>query len=370
MSSLLILCFWTSASLIGVLIVMTVFNAVTAIRLEKAGTPRNQKKVSLLIPLRNEAHRIPELLRALKALQDPQLEILLLDDESTDGTPALLAKEKGGLIQVFSGQPLPLGWWGKSWACHQLFEKATGEVLLFCDADVTMTPQSIQRTLFWMEKTSAGAVTALPFQEFRSWWEASVIPFIMHLPILGLLPLQLLSRIRHPAVLVANGQWFAIHRSAYIESGGHEGVKGSLIEDMALGRSLIRSGFSVLPVLATEDLKVHMYDSWKALQEGFTKNLYALCGGSTWGVCSVWVGSFLVYGFPLIFVAQRSPAFAVLLGGLVLFRMLSAWVFKAPLVSVLGHPVGAVLFFYLVCRSWSAQRQGKITWKGRSVSPA
>src|SRR5690606_308694 len=115
----------------------------------------------------------------------------------------------GGRLRLLRGRPLPAGWLGKSWACHQLAEAARGEVLVFCDADVTVHPGALPRTIAAMERAEAGALTALPRQRLGTWAESAVVPLVAHLPVLALLPLPLVPRVRAPSLSMANGQWLA-----------------------------------------------------------------------------------------------------------------------------------------------------------------
>ncbi|NBX83552.1 glycosyltransferase [bacterium] len=369
MSVLAVSCLWGSVGVLGVLVSMALFNLLTAPRMHQGKHSAFQPAVSLLIPLRNEAHHVRELIQALKRVEYAPLEILLLDDASTDTTQAVLREEATAQMQVLAGEPLPEEWVGKSWACHQLAQKATGEILIFCDADVRMSASSVQHTVDWLEHTQSGAVTGLPLQVFGSWFEAAVIPFIMHLPIAGLVPLRFLSYSRRPSLVVANGQWFAFTRAAYEASGGHENaeVKNTVLEDMALGRAVVRAGFSVQPLVATHDLKVRMYDSWKALESGFTKNLYLLCGGNRVAVILVMSFSALAYGMPLVLALQEVPWAGLAVGLLLLLRGLVAVLFKTGFQSLLFHPLGAALYGYLLLRSWAAQSFIKTSWKGRPV---
>lgn len=362
-------CLWGSVGVLGGLCAMALFNLLTAPRLHRGKSSTGHPLVSLLIPLRNEAHQVKYLIQALKQVQYPNLEILLLDDASTDNTLAVLRAEAIAPLQVLSGESLPEGWVGKSWACHQLSQKAKGEILIFCDADLRMSPSSVQHTVNWLEQTQSGAVTGLPYQVFGSWFEAAVIPFIMQLPIAGLVPLQWLSHLKLTSCVVANGQWFAFQRKAYEASGGHENshVKNTVLEDMALGRAMVRAGFSVQPLVATHDLKVRMYDSWKALESGFTKNLYLLCGGTRVAIILVISFSGLAYGMPVVLALQEVPWAGLAVGLLLALRGLVAVLFKTSLQSLLLHPLGAVLYSYLLMRSWAARSFLKTTWKGRPV---
>ena len=349
---------------------MAVLNYFTAVRLERAPAVESYFRVSLLIPLRNESARVADLLKNLARFSSPHLEILLLDDESTDDTWEKLQQISGKEIRAIQGKPLPKGWIGKPWACWQLSQAASGDVLLFCDADVSIGSEAIQRTLSLMEKHRADALTALPHQDLPTSFEKAIVPFVMHLPILGLLPLRWISKLKSPAVVVANGQWFAIRRAAYLKVNGHHSVSDSLLEDMELARNLVRQGFGVLPVLATRELSVRMYDSWQAMKEGFTKNLYLLCGGSSLSLLLVFAVSAWIYLVPFISTANEVSGAGKSLLLLLLFRIVAALTFRASPGSVWLHPLGAIGFLWLLVRSWLAHLKNRVVWRDRSIEIA
>lgn len=340
---------------------MSLLNGVTAFRLENAPPLLEKPKVSFLIPLRNESSRIEILLKKLKGLTYPYLEIILLNDESTDETGKLLQEYSGAFFKYVNGKPLPPGWIGKSWACFQLSQIASGEVLLFCDADVEMSPKSVERTVAWMQSQNADAVTALPFQKMETVWEKAIIPFVMHLPILGLVPLRWVAALKNKSLVVANGQWFGIQKTAYEKVGGHESVKSSLLEDMDLAKNLVKEGSPVLPVVGVKDLEVRMYRSWKEIEEGFTKNLFYLAGGSLGGVVFVFCFSSILYFVPLTSLG--------LLGGLIFLRVICLWTFQSSWKTLLLHPVGLLGILWLLVRSSFAHYRQKIVWRGRKVIP-
>lgn len=210
-----------------------------------------------------------------------------------------------------------------------------------------------------MNENKVQALTALPYQELPTWYEKSVVPFVMHLPIFSLVPLKWVPRLQRPSLVVANGQWFAIQREAYFKVDGHRSCAQSLIEDMALGRNLVSHGFRLLPVLAVKDIRVRMYDSWESLKEGFTKNLYDLSGGHSISVMLVLLGSLAIYNFP----GWDG------VGLLILLRAVVALAFGASFSTLLYHPVGSLLFAFLLVRSWVFSVTGRITWKGRGTQP-
>jgi len=340
---------------------MALLNRFTALHLEKAPLTEKFPKVSLLIPVRNEASRIPDLLKSLSQVSYPSLEIIFLSDESQDETLSLLQAFVSERIKVFSGKPLPEGWAGKPWACHQLAELATGEVLVFCDADVRPGPEAILHTVGLMENQKVDVLTVLPFQEMKSLWEKAIIPFVMHLPILSLVPLKFSFRFKSPSWVVANGQWLTFSKRSYEAIQGHESVKNSFLEDMELAKNAVRRGFQVLPVIASEGIRVRMYQNSCELVEGFTKNLYLLCGQKT-------LSLFILFFFwGIVYISPFFGGQAIALILLLFLRAITANVFKASWKTLLLHPLGALGFLGLMARSWYFWVFKKqVSWRGRA----
>lgn len=272
----------SSAIVLAAMLGIALWNLLTAPRLERAGEPGALPRVSLLVPARNEAETLRETLPALLRIAYPELEVLVLDDESSDGTRAVVeghTEPSGGRLRLLQGRPLPDGWLGKSWACRQLADAASGEILVFCDADVTVRPGALSRTVAAMQRRDAAALTAFPLHRFGSWIEAAVIPLVAQLPILTLLPLALVARTRSPALAVGNGQWLAFTRVAYEAIGGHAAVRDRVVEDVELARRVKASGLRLLPLVSTSLLEIRMYRSPSEVRAGFAKNVYALVGG-------------------------------------------------------------------------------------------
>lgn len=340
---------------------MVFFNYLTAFRLEKAPPPKTCPKVSLLIPVRNEASQIPQLLKVLSEISYASLEIIFLDDESQDQTLLLLQSSTSDQIKVFSGKPLPPSWAGKPWACYQLAQLATGNIMIFCDADVRPGPDAITQTVGLMENLSVDVATALPFQEMKTFWEKAVIPFVMHLPILSLVPLRFSYRFKSPSWVVANGQWLAFSRKSYEAIQGHQSVKDSFLEDMELAKNAARKGFRVLPVIASKGIRVRMYLNRHELAEGFTKNLYLLCGKRASSLCVLAGFWAVVYLGPLW--ARQGMALLLLIG----LRVFTLMAFRSSWATLLLHPVGALGFLVLMARSgyfWVFKKQ--VSWRGRA----
>jgi chlorobactene glucosyltransferase len=128
----------------------------------------DNKLVSILIPARNEAPVIAQCLRSILNQTHTQLEILVLNDNSTDDTAAIVKSIGDERIQLINGAPLPDGWSGKNWACHQLTQRATADVFLFIDADTTLEPSAVSSTLTTLESHNAGLVSALTASSYQS----------------------------------------------------------------------------------------------------------------------------------------------------------------------------------------------------------
>ncbi|MER3602405.1 MAG: glycosyl transferase [Thermus sp.] len=301
-------------------------------------------RVSLLIPARNEAHRLQETLpRFLRQGAD---EVLLLDDQSEDGTLELALRLGGGTpgFQALKGRPLPRGWVGKNWACHQLAEKAKGEVLVFVDADVEMEEGALSALI---ARYRGGLLSAFPRQKAGSLLELATVPFVMD-GLLSFLPYPLL-----PHFPAANGQVMVLSREAYERLGGHRAVRSSPIEDVALARLAKRRGLPMDLVLGDGLLKVRMYRGYLEAVEGFGKNFLPLHGHWT-----------ILLGSAFFHLALYTLPWAYGLWGLgvlgILERLLIAWKTGGPLGSAFLTPLSPVLLIPIYLRALLRPR-----WKGR-----
>jgi chlorobactene glucosyltransferase len=362
-----------SAILLGVMLIVGIANLLFAPRLERAGEPREMRRVSLLVPARNEAANLRAHLPLLLASDWPKLEIIVLDDGSEDGTAAIVesfARENPDRLRLVRGEALPDGWLGKNWACSQLARAATGGVLMFCDADVAPGPRAVRRTLGLLERWDADAATAILRHRFGSWGERAVVPLVAQLPVAATLPLALVPRTPSPSLSMANGQWIAFTRAAYEAIGGHAAVRADVLEDVALGRAVKRAGLRLVSAIATEDVRVRMYDGLAEVRAGFRKNLYALFGGSPVAFSASLVVFLLVAVYPWAMAIRATPPVLAALGMLIALRLVAAATFRHGIATVLLHPLGALLTVGIAIESALAHRRGGARWKGREVGRA
>ena len=339
--------------------------------LVESDTTRATGMVSLLIPARDEAGRIGFCLAAARnQVGVDRLEILVLDDRSSDGTAQVvghhLDDERVRLIES-SGEP-PDGWLGKTWACHQLAQAASGDVLVFVDADVVLDRDAVARVVALLDTGELDAVSPYPRQVAISWPERIVQP-LLQWSWATLLPLGIAERSSRSSLVAANGQLLAITRESYDDCGGHQAIRAEVLDDIGLFQQLKRVGRRCALADGTDVALCHMYDDWPSLRDGYSKSLWAATGSPA--------GASVVAGtMSLAYVVP--PLAALLRGSRVGFAGYAAAVAGRAMVAKrvggqvwpdsLMHPASVLAFEYLVGRSWAARRRGTLTWKSRPLA--
>ena len=313
-------------------------------------------RTSVLLPLRDEAPRVEPCLRALLAQEGP-LELLVLDDGSTDGTADVVRRVVVGdrRVTVLEGAGLPPGWLGKPHACQQLADAADprSQVLVFVDADVVLAPGAVAATVACLQDSGLDLVSPYPRQEAPG--ATRLVQPLLQWSWLSFLPLRLAERSPRPSLSAANGQLLAVRREAYDRAGGHAAVRGEVVEDLALLRAVKRSGGTGGVVDGTHLATTRMYDDLASLADGYAKSLHTT---------PVAVPLLLValYLLPLLGRHRRA---AYLLG--VLGRVVSARRTGGRAVDALLHPASVAAYVTLDVRSRVLHRRGRLTWKGRAL---
>jgi len=330
-----------------------------------------KSKVSVLIPARNEVECIGRCLESLSRQHAALHEILVLDDHSEDGTDRIIQDwvQQDRRIRRLPGQALPEGWTGKAWACHQLAEAATGDVLVFTDADTVHHPDCIGAGIGMLESRQADLISLWPCQQTLTIGEKLVVPFV-HVLLLVFLPHWMPGRWR--SLGAANGQFIAFSRRAYNEIGGHTAVKSHMVDDVSLARLAKVAGQKVINADGSRLVTCRMYDSLSGVWEGFSKNLRAGCDGS--------LGAFLALQGTLLFClflpclwfvaglalcAEWFPWVVLQVLGIYLIRFLLVCRVKHSVSGAILHPFGQVLELAIAFNSWIRFSQKSITWKGR-----
>jgi chlorobactene glucosyltransferase len=200
----------------------------------------------------------------------------VLDDGSSDHTAEIVLgfQADDAHIQLINGEPLPAGWGGKNWACQQLAESTTAEVMLFTDADVTWQPGSLSAVLHAAQEMRADMLTVWPTQQMVTIWERLIVP-MMSYTTLAYLPWLGVHNLPFASMAAANGQCLLFTRTAYGQVGGHRAVKASIVEDIALARKTKQHGLR-LRMLDGDNLVVcRMYTGWHDVRDGYAKNILA-----------------------------------------------------------------------------------------------
>jgi chlorobactene glucosyltransferase len=356
--------------------VIAVVNVLTIHTLTPVSTVRRRPLVSILIPARNEASVIRTCMEALANQKYPSTEVIVLDDQSNDDT-ALVVRAYSDRIQglrVVRGLPLPAGWVGKNYACHQLSALAEGEVLIFLDADTKPAPWLVNSVLAYMAKTGAGMVSVLPRQVMGSFWEKVVLP-LFYFVTFGLLPFPLVHRTRDQRFAMANGQCLAFTTTQYRAMGGHAAVRSAIVEDVWLARLAKRSGGTLRVVDGGDGISCRMYRSFGEIWRGFTKNIFAGVGYSISALTGVTLFLLTTSILPYVFLAMKiinwhpgMTAALVMLQVIVLIeiRIVLALRYRTGVLSVLFHPIGVGLMIVIGVVSAVSVLFGRgARWKGR-----
>jgi 4,4'-diaponeurosporenoate glycosyltransferase len=308
----------------------------------------SSQSVSILIPARNEAHNLPKLLESIQRQSFQPLEVIVIDDGSTDAT-AEIAAAFGAMVVPSSH--LPEGWRGKPWACHQGALVSKGESLMFLDADTWLEADALGKIL---NGHTGGALSMAPHHVIEKPYEQLSAMFNLTM-IAGTVPHGLL------------GQMLLVDRESYQRAGGHEAVKGKVLENFRLAEHFRSADVPVGSVIGKGLLSFRMYPGGLAeLIEGWTKGFASGAGQTPRAVMlliSLWMG-----GLFLAMAAWAITPFApwIHLAMTLQLAILLRQVGRFSWITALLYPV--VLMFYLLVLMRSALKSGKeVTWKGRTI---
>ncbi|HEY6064966.1 MAG TPA: glycosyltransferase, partial [Thermoanaerobaculia bacterium] len=236
-------------------------------------SPGRFPRVSVVIPARDEEGEIERAVRSHLAQDYPDLQVIVVDDRSTDRTPQVLASlaRETPRLTVITGREPPEGWLGKPHALWQGAQVVDGEILLFADADVRYDPRALREAVALFEERRFDLLAFLPKFEMRGFWENVLIPYLAVGVFLGFGFVAAHRRVRGLALGAGVGN--LVRRKAYDAVGGHRALRDSVVDDVRLAIEVKRAGFSVVAVRAVDRVAVRIYRGFRGVWNGFTKNV-------------------------------------------------------------------------------------------------
>jgi chlorobactene glucosyltransferase len=348
---------------------------------ERPDPPRDAPLVSIVIPARNESRNIAACLASALASTYPRLEVVVVDDHSTDDTGVIAAAiaARDPRVRVVVPPPLPGDWFGKQWACASGAATAKGTILGFLDADTRPAPDLVTRVVNAMTRRDADLLSVAGTQELGGFWERLVQPQVFTILLQRYGSTERVNRSRFVSDKIANGQCLWVRHDAYDAVGGHGAVRDKVAEDLALAQQWFRAGRTVSLVLGLDQLSTRMYTSLRELIEGWGKNVFA--GGRD----AMPFGTLGRAIFPVLLLTpalfQLVPPVVLALGlsghvgsstltwaaiatgaNLVWWALVYAWLRISPAYALL-HPLGAAVLLYVVVRAMVRGR--RVRWKER-----
>jgi len=295
-----------------------------------------QGLVSVIVPAKDEEANIEAALATLLAQDYPDLEILVVDDRSSDGTAERVRRvaERDGRVRLVQVTELPEGWFGKPHAMHVGAGQARGRWLLFVDADCRQAPHSVRAGVHFLADAHADMLSLWPVLEMHGFWENAVQPVAGSVLAAWFRPGWVNDPDRRTAF--ANGQYILFRREAYDAVGGYEAVRSELVEDIAMARHLKASGRRLLNAVGRDLFTTRMYDSLGAMYRGWAR-IYA---GGFRGLGRLLAVMALTFAFTLLpYLALAGSAAAVAAGAR------DGW-----LLATLGLAAGTVGFILVTMR--------------------
>ena len=342
--------------------------------------------VSVVIPARNEEHAIGRTVRAFLAQTYRDLEIIVVDDQSSDRTAAVVEEiaATDARVTLIRGERPPEGWLGKPWALHQGSMRAKGALLLFVDADIFYSPAAVASAVAYLLQSGVEMIALFPNFEMHGFWENVGMPQLA-IGAYMLVPTWLSNRSRRPLLGIGGGTGNLVRRDAYAEADGHVALHHAVVDDVALARLIRMAGGRTHAVRAEDLVSIRMYHGGASIVEGFTKNFYIAFGGRLWMVPMVVaffaVANLLPYallvsaimhamrGVPLSAAEWLGCASVALLTltRTILFAALRYRIDNALFL----HPLAMIFVIYVYLRSaWRIGVRRELQWRGRTYDAA
>lgn len=388
-----VMAFFIVIALLALIVILLVLRDAPRFRrlpaLDAATQPKAQPSVTIIIPARNEAANIGRCLEGALAQTYSRVDVVVVDDGSTDDTPRIIAATQARhpqRLRAVQGRPLPQGWVGKCNACLHGASFAGGDWLLFLDADTAPQPTLVSALLAFAEQRNLHVLSTLPLNEMPTLPEKIVLPVFYQFALTAF-PVQALLSPEPPAhQAMANGQCLLVQRDAYWAIGGHDAVKDKVLEDIEFAQAMRRAGYRIGLATAFDELRVRMYRNFGEIVQGLGKHasagiqasglraFYAVARMSLTlllppvlllaCVLVVLMGLDGGWGLPALLAALTASGASLLFWA----QRYRAWYRTTPAVALLA-PLGWLLYLFISARgALKARFKRGVSWKGRVYS--
>jgi cellulose synthase/poly-beta-1,6-N-acetylglucosamine synthase-like glycosyltransferase len=333
----------------------------------KTGQPSNAL-VSILIPARNEENNIRNILSDLKNQNYLNMEILVFNDQSSDKTSQIVSEmaRNDARIRLLESGGLPAGWLGKNFACYSLSQRAAGKHFLFLDADVRINGDIIQQTISFSEKNRLGLLSIFPRQRMKTWGEYVTVPN-MNFILLSLLPLVLVRKLKFPSLSAANGQFMLFNAGIYKKLNPHKKMKTEKVEDIKIARLFKKEKIPVACLTGTKNISCRMYNNYSGAVNGFSKNVIAYFGDSTFLAILFWL--ITTFGFLFVLFVFPKGVFAAYIAAVVFIRIFVSLASKQNafrnIVLLIPQQITLGIF---IAKAIVKRMNKNLEWKGRNIS--
>lgn len=372
---------YTITIILTLLLINFIINNILFKNISNYKLPENLIKspplVSILIPARNEEFNIKRCINSLLKQDYPDIEILVLDDNSSDNTALIVKKiwEKDNRVKLITGKPLEEGWLGKSYACWQLSKYARGEYLVFTDADTLHFKNSISSLIGCLVKNRLDALSAIPRQIMVSLHERMMYIWV-HFAILIFLPMILIKKSKNPLFSTANGQCLLFKKEVYKAIGGHKSIRAKILEDIHISKQVKRCGYKFMVFDGSKNINCRMYRNFDQIISGFSKFIFAAFDYHILTLAVAISIIFALFLFPFILLPPGLLIFKwppvvidliiIQIFIILIMRAIMAIRLKGRVIDAFLHPLSMIYMIFICANSVLQTKCGEgVPWKDR-----
>jgi chlorobactene glucosyltransferase len=345
---------------------VTVFNFISNPKLTRVNR-QYANLVSILIPARDEEDNILILLESIYKQDYKNYEVIIYDDESSDGTYAVCSAfaSHHSNFDVIKGKRLPEGWTGKNYACYQLAKQAKGDYFLFLDADDSLKGNLINSAVHRMQLYKLGLLSLFANQLMQTPGEKTTVP-LLHYLLLNMLPVRLVYLLKIPAVAIANGQFMLFDATIYRQNQWHRLVKNKVVEDAEIMKLIKAAKYNGEVLLANSMINCRMYKSYSEAINGFSKNFLAAFNYSITGVL---IYILLLIGGPMIIIITMNFNMIFFMVSLIILTrvMISLSAKQNVWYNLILHPIQMLNLAVIAFLSIQKHLTKTYVWKGRKI---